>query len=166
MATTPETTSNSTPPAIVRSESQRPAAARERTRNFGGPRLKLSVIGTIPGFHLYWANDDEGSVEQLLHEGFEFVKPSEVQLQSHIVADADIGDRVSRYVGRKEDGSPLRAFLLKCTEEEWADRAAYRAEAADERDQAIRAGRIQPDSGRYMPKGVKIGLDTEFKKSY
>ena len=161
-------TTNPTTPAIpaVRNEAQRKTATRVRSENFGGPRLKLQVNGSIPGFHLYWANDDEGSVEQLLQEGFEFVQSKEVAMQSHIVADADLGDRVSRYVGRKEDGTPMRAFLLKCTEEDWADRASYRAKQADERDAAIRNGRIQPDAGRYTPKGLTIGIDTEFKKSY
>ena len=151
--------------ASARRESQRPTAERTRVNpGFGGPRLKLSVNGEIPGYHLYWENDDEGAIEQLLFEGFEFVEPSEVHMTSHIVADADTANRVSRYVGKKADGSPMRAYLLKCPDEVWADREAYRYSEADERDRAIREGQIQPDSGRYMPKGVSINLDTQFRK--
>lgn len=151
---------------VIRSEANRTPAKRERRADFGGARLKLAVTGSVPGYHLYWANDDAGEIEQLLSEGFEFVQAAEVAMQTHIVADADLGDRVSRYVGRKEDQTPMRAFLLKCTDEDWADRAYYRAKAADDRDAAIRNGRIQPDAGRYIPKGTTIGIDTEFTKSY
>lgn len=157
--------STATVAAVIRRESQRSGAARVRPENLGGIRLKLSVIGRIEGFHLYWENDDEGAIEQLLHEGFEFVQPSEVSMQSHIVMDSDIADRVSRYVGKKADGTPMRAFLLKCSDEEWADREASRYAQANAWDNDIRAGRVQQDSGRYTPKGVRIALDTGVEKS-
>ena len=153
-----------TPPTVTRRESDRTEAPRERPKNFGGPRLKLSVIGEVPGFHLYWENDEDGAIEQLLYEGFEFVDPKEVHMQSHIVADADVANRISRYVGRKADGSPLRAFLLKCPDEIWAEREQDRHSQANAWDQAISAGAVQPDSGRYRPKGTGISLDTNFRK--
>lgn len=166
--------SNNAPASAVRSpvvardsaQQKRKEAPRARPANLGGPRLKMSVIGEIPGFHLYWENDQEGAIEQLLYEGFEFVTPEEVRMQSHIVADADVTHRVSRYVGTKADGSPLRAFLLKCTDEIWAEREAFRYEQADQWDGAIRQGKVQHDSGRYIPKGVNIDLDTKFRKEY
>ena len=152
--------------AAVRREADRPAAVRARPANFGGPRLKLSVIGEIPGYHLYWENDEDGAVDQLLYEGFEFVKPSEVSMQSHIVADKDIADRVSRYVGKKSDGSPLRAYLMKVPDEIWAEREANRYGIADQMDNQIRAGTAGEASGMYKPKGLGIGLDTQFRKAY
>lgn len=148
-------------PNAVRRESERAEAPRTRPANFGGPRLKLSVIGEIPGYHLYWENDDEGAIEQLLYEGFEFVKPAEVHMTSHIVADADLADRVSRFVGKKADGSPMRAYLLKCSDEIWKEREAARYAQADAWDESIRHGMIEPDQGRYMPKGVQIDLNTQ-----
>lgn len=151
---------------VIRRDSQRPAAARARSGNFGGPRLKLSVLGEIPGHHLYWENDDEGAIEQLLYEGFEFVAPDEVNLTSHIVQDADLAHRVSRYVGKKADGSPMRAYLLKCPEEIWAEREHTRYEAADNWDNAVRNGQVAPDSNRYRPKGTSNSVDTQFKKQY
>ena len=172
-----DTSSNETATAVrsspvIRKESQRKDkdAPRERTKSFGGPRMKMAVRGEIPGFHLYWENDDEGAIEQLLYEGFEFVRPDEVGMQSAtmskkaIVADTDVTNRVSRYVGKKDDGSPLRAFLLKCPEELWAEREQHRYDAANERDAAIRAGRVQDPSGMYKPKGVEQSVDTMFRK--
>ena len=156
--------SNQTPTPVTRRTSDRTEAPRERARNFGGPRLKLSVIGEIPGYHLYWENDEDGAIEQLLFEGFEFADPKEVRMQSHIVADADVANRVSRYVGRKADGSPLRAFLMKCPDEIWAEREQSRHEQADAWDAAIRAGNVQPDAARYRPKGFDTKIDTDYRK--
>lgn len=174
-----DTTSNETATAVrsspvIRRESQRKdkEAPRERTKKFGGPRMKLAVAGHIPGHHLYWENDDEGAIEQLLYEGFAFARPDEVNMQSAtasrnaIVGDSDITDRVSRYVGTKADGSPLRAYLLKCPDEIWAERESDRYEAADERDAAIRAGQVQNPDGMYRPKGVETVVDTTFRKAY
>ena len=149
----------------IRTSEQRSEAPRERTANFGGPRLKLNVIGRIEGYHLYWANDEEGAIEQLLYEGFEFALPEEVKMTSHIVSDADITNRVSRYVGKKDDGTPLRAFLLKCKEELWQEREAYRYQEADEKDQAIKQS-VKASAGRYVPKGVSNDLDNQFSKEY
>lgn len=164
-----EITSNNTSSRaapVVRRESQRASAPRTRPANFGGPRLKLSVLGDIPGYHLYWENDDEGAIEQLLFEGFEFVEPDEVSLTSHIVQDTDVAKRVSRYVGKKADGSPMRAYLLKCPDEIWAEREQARYDAADNWDNAVRNGQVAPDSNRYRPKGTQSSVDTQFKKQY
>lgn len=152
--------------AAVRRESDRAAttAPRERPKNFGGPRLKLDVIGEIPGYHLYWENDENGQIEQLLHEGFELVTPAEVKMQSHIVADADLSDRVSRYVGQKADGSPLRAFLMKCHDDLWKERESYRYQDADAKDRQIREGTVQHGEGRYKPKGADIKLNNQFSE--
>ena len=150
-----------------RRDSQRPAATRKRTETFGGPRLKLSVIGEIPGYHLYWENDNEGAIEQLLYEGFEFVEPSEVSMTSHIVSDKDTANRVSRYVGVKADNTPMRAYLLKCPDEVWADRKSASLAQADEWDSSIRQARVgEADAARYIPKGADISLDTNFRKEH
>ena len=146
----------------IRNTSQRKDAPRERTARLGGPRLKLSVIGDIPGYHLYWENDDEGAIETLLYEGFEFVKPAEVHMQSHVVMDTDVTDRVSRYVGKKADGTPLRAYLLKCSDEHWREREASRYDQADEWEADIKRRVNEPEKGRYNPKGVNNTLDTHF----
>jgi len=157
---------NAVPSSRHEGERAATTAPRARRAGFGGPRLKMAVHGDIPGFHLYWANDDEGALEQLLYEGFSYVTQQEVSLSSNIVPDQDLTARVSRYVGTKADGTPMRAYLLKCPEDVWQDRESERYAQADTWDQAIRAGKVQPDTGRYTPKGVKIDHDTAFQKSY
>lgn len=165
MSNTPISNSKALP--VARNAAQREEAPRAReTEVSGGPRLKLGVRGSIPGFTLFWENDDEGAVEQLLYEGFSFVEPEEVRMQSHIVSDADLSKRVSRYVGKKADGSPLRAYLLKCPDEVWKEREADRYRQADERDAAIRSGTIAGSEGRYRPKGYDLSVNTQFRKDY
>ena len=162
--TTPAQRAAARAQVAVRTPAQRSEAPRERNKNFGGPRLKLSVPQTIAGYHLYWENDDDGAIEQLLYEGFEFVKPEEVRMQVQtIVADSDLNDRVSKFVGKKADGSPLRSFLLKCKDEVWADREASRYQQADDWEDSIYQGQTAPGAGRYIPKGTELVIDPNFK---
>lgn len=144
-------------------ERQKEGAVRERATDLGGPQLKLSVIGSVPGHHMYWENDEDGKIEQLLYEGFDFVSPDEVRRGSDLVADMDLTNRISRYVGRQQDGSPLRAYLMKCSEELWEQRQANGQRRVNEWDEQIRNGRMKPQEGQYTPKGVSSKLETNSK---
>jgi hypothetical protein len=162
---TPEIVAHTAPAVIVRDEAQRPTAARTRAANFGGPSLKLSVPQQIPGFHLYWENDaGEGKIENLLENGFDFVTPAEVGIQSRrsatVVADSELDSRVSRFVGRQPDGSPMRAYLLKCPEDIWAEYEADRNEQADAREDDIRQRVESPGAGNYKPNGYTSTVAT------
>lgn len=151
--------------AAPRTQAQRTATPRDRERNFGGPRLKLSVPQLVEGFHLYWENDDDGAIEQLLYEGFEFVKPAEVRMAVQtVVADTDLTDRVSKFVGKKADGSPLRAYLLKCPNTVWEDREAHRYQQADDWEDSIYQNQAAPGSGRYIPDGYATEIDPNYQK--
>jgi hypothetical protein len=156
--------------AIAR-DAERKEAPRTRPADFGGPRLKLSVPYQIPGMHLFFENDDDnGAIEQLLHEGFTFVTRDEVGLgrgvATSVVADDDVTERVSRFVGKKADGTAMRAYLLKCPDDLWADRTSYRDQDADAREESIIAEQREPSSGRYLPQGVKSSLNSKYRKEY
>jgi len=157
----------------VRTESDRTAASQARSRkaNFGGLRLKLSVNAEIPGFHLYWENDDgEGAIEQLLEEGFDFVTPDEVGMKSRhaesVVADSELTNRVSRFVGKTDSGQPMRAFLLKCPNDVWAERESERHAMADERDADIRRRARGEQDGEYALKDRKTKVETSYRKEF
>jgi hypothetical protein len=126
--------------------------------------MKLAVHGEIEGYHLYWANDDQGGIEELLHEGFEFVEAKEVGMEkktrSSIVEDADLDTRVSRHVGMNSAGLPMKAFLLKCTDELWQERDDNRHERADAWDESImRQENTQIEKNRkYTPEGYKTQI--------
>lgn len=148
--------------SATRSENDRPQSDRTRAPVSGGPRLKLSVHGNIPGYHLFWENDQDAAIEQLLGEGFDFATAEEVNMVSRtsmkIVADADVDSRVSKYVGVKADGTPLRAYLLKCPDDIWEERSKSIMAQADHWDSAIRAGAISNVDNRYKPAGFDIRL--------
>ena len=136
-------------------------AQRERQPDLGGQQLKLSVRGEIPGYHMYWENDEDGKIEQLLFDGFDFVAPGEVQRASDLVVDMDLANRISRYVGRQQDGSPLRAYLLKCPNDIWEARQANTQIQVNEWDKQIRDGRMKPqDKTQYTPEGLESKLET------
>ncbi len=156
--------------AVAR-DNQREEAPRERLAVPGGPRLKLSVPFALPGFHLFFENDDDnGAIEQLLYEGFSFVTNAEVgykrQTTGAIVADDDVTDRVSRFVGKKADGSPMRAYLLKCPEDLWKQREADRYLQADSWEESIRGEQKNPAPGRYIPQGTSSELNPNYRKEY
>ena len=160
--------------APVARDSASTEAVRERPAQLGGPRLKLHVPYSIEGHHLYFENDDDdGAIEQLLYEGFSFVTKAEVGLgrrdaaaKNAVVADDDITERVSRFVGKKADGTAMRAYLLKCPDAVWAEREANRAVQADEWEESIRQEQRDPAPGRYLPNGVKPLLNSNYRKEY
>ena len=151
---------------VVRSAGEREAksAARERAGSFGGPRLKLKVFREIPGYQLYWDNDSDGSIEELIHEGFDFVTPAEVgmerKVRSTVVEDKDLDSRVSKHVGKNSAGAPMKAYLLKLPEELWQEREAMKNQQADRWDSSIRrqAGTGIEEGRRYIPKGYETTL--------
>jgi hypothetical protein len=104
----------------------------------------LNVPLQIPGYQLQWTNDEDGGIEALLSEGFEFVTREEVGIQdihrSAVVEGKDVDNRFSKYVGARRDGSALMAYLLKCPDELWKEREAIKQRQADNWDDAIRGG--------------------------
>lgn len=149
------------PKATVRREADREEAQAPRTRrrtNLGGMRLKLSVGNLIEGYHMYWANDENNEVQELLEEGFTYVKPSEVRMERGLVADTDVSDRVSKYVGTKANGDPLRAYLMKCPQDLWDEIQEASQEQANAWDSAILAGTVGGVDSRYDPKGTSRSI--------
>lgn len=161
--TTPTPTS-SLVPKMVRSEDDRTQSPRTRPAYTGGPRLKLNVFGRIEGYHLYWANDEDAAIEQLLQDGFEFATAEETKMQKAnrevVVADKDVDSRVSKYVGVRADGSPLRAYLMKCENSLWQEIQDANQTQADTWDSAIREGQVENVPNRYKPVGYETKVTT------
>lgn len=161
--------SRTNPPGpVTRHSGERPEAQlRGRPENLGGPRLKLNVGFEIPGHKLQWTNDEDGGIERLLSEGFDFVLRSEVAssdklkaFRSAVVEGRDVDDRFSKYVGARRDGSALMAYLMKCSEDTWDEREAQRQQQADNWDAQIRRGAPNKvDAGHsYDPVGYQSEL--------
>lgn len=152
------------PKAVVRTEYDRERflqVIRQRREVAGGLQLKLAVGVEIPGWHLYWANDQNAEIQGLMEFGFIFVSPEEVGWQvSAVVADAELTDRISRHVGHQEDGSPMRAYLMKIPDELWQEYEAVRHEQADKWEENIRRAHVEgmEDKEKYVPQGLDIKL--------
>jgi hypothetical protein len=145
-------------------------APRERENDLGGLSLQLDVRGEIPGYKLAWVNDEDGAVEQRLEMGFDFVVQDELYAkQAKIVPDEEITSVISRFVkGTRNDGQALRAYLLKCPEEQWQEIESRRYRAADKWDADIRRQAEDPGQGTGLRslKNLRSDIDTGYKKEY
>lgn len=145
-------------------------APRERENDLGGLTLQLDVRGEIPGYKLAWVNDEDGAVEQRLEMGFDFTTQDELYAkQAKIVPDEEITSVISRFVkGTRNDGQALRAYLLKCPEDQWQEIESRRYRAADKWDADIRRQAEDPGQGTGLRslKNLRTEVDTGYKKEY
>jgi hypothetical protein len=123
------------------------------------PRAKLATP-ELPGFHCHWINDYTGRLLQAMQGGYEFVSPEEALITSNdlagspVGAGSDLGSRVSVVVGKNEDGSPLRAYLMKIRNEYFKEDEQAREAQVDRIDDAMRQGK-QPTDGDSSNRYVK-----------
>lgn len=145
-------------------------AERERENDLGGLTLQLHVRGEIPGHKLSWVNDEDGGIETKLELGFDFVTQDELNAkQAKIVPDEEITNVISRFVkGTRSDGQALRAYLLKCPDELWAEIESRRYRAADKWDADIRRQAEDPQKGSGLRslRNMRTEVDTSYKKEY
>lgn len=143
-----------------------PASKAERQKRvpLGVPRSKLSVPKRA-GYERRWINDDnKGRLQNALSGGYTHVVDPDL-----VVGEDGGGDRtdsrVSRIVGKRDDGKPMRAFLMEIPSELYKEDQASKQAALDEVDRAIRKGRLvsQGEEHRYVPKGA-IKMDSELVK--
>lgn len=154
----------------LREQREDGTAPRERENDLGGLSLQLHVSGEIPGYKLSWVNDENGAIEDKLQNGFDFVTQDELYAkQAKIVPDEEISSVISRFVkGTRSDGQALRAYLLKCPEDLWAEIESRRYRAADKWDADIRRQAEDPDrsAGLRSLKNLRTEIDTGYKKEY
>ena len=135
------------------------AAAEKRTRiPMSSPRAKLATPD-IPGYHSHWFNDTAGRVMQATQGGYEFVSPAEALITmpdlagSSLGSGTDMGSRVSIVVGKSEDGTPLRAYLMKIRLEWYKEDQQGLQDRNDKIDDAMRQGNQQTggdDTNKYV----------------
>ena len=120
------------------------------------PKAKLSVP-EIDGYHLHWINDYAGRIAQAHQGGYEFVNEEECMINnfslgtaSDLSGNTDMGSRVSVVVGKNEDGTALRAYLMKIRNEWFAEDQEVAQERVNAVDQQIKRGHVgsEQDSSR------------------
>jgi len=129
---------------------------RKRRNSFNGTEAKLSVNQQIPGYHLHVFTDAGSRVQQALDSGYEFVRPEEVGgVSENVVSrNGDLGERIRYLVNPRAEGSEQYGYLMKIRQEWYEEDQAELQAKNNLIDNAIRKGKITPETaGFYQPTG-------------
>lgn len=107
---------------------------RRRRSSTGDFALKLGGVPKKEGFIRRWVNDDKNRLAEVEQLAYTHVNDAGVQ-------SSDTGGRISRLVGTKATGEPLRAYLMETPTEEYQFGVDERE--ADHRQ--VEAAIISPD---------------------
>ncbi len=122
-------------------ESSPIAEPRRRRASVGGHALKLGAKGR-EGYSRRWFNDDNNRLAEAQELGYDFVTDESIQ-------STDSGSRVSRLVGTKKNGEPLRAYLLETPDELYAEGVAEKEAENARRLEEATVTSATPWSERY-----------------
>ena len=131
-------------------------AVRRRRNVFNGTEGKLKVNGTIPGYHLHVLTDVGSRIQNALDNGYEFVRPSEVDgVSENVVSrNGDLGERIRYLVNPRAEGTEQYGYLMK-QRLEWYEEDQRALQAKNNQiDSAIKRGKITGDNPSfYVPSG-------------
>ncbi len=123
------------------------------------PTLKMAVP-EIPGYHLHWMKGTPQRIAQAQRAGYEFVHPSEIELNPVAIGgdaqrggNSDLGERVSIAEGSEIDvqGQALRMYLMKQKMEYWLEDQKLLEARNDQIVSALTAGLKQGVVGGQAP---------------
>lgn len=133
---------------------------------------KLELFGVnldeiLEDYHLHWINDERDRCLRMQVLGYTLVSRKEVALNEKVAPlNQDLGENIAVYVGGKEDGSPMRAYLMKIPKELYKKRQSAIEARNKMIDNAIRRGEIGPalSQGNYAGTdrgtvAIKYGMD-------
>ena len=124
------------PTAEVNAEAEATPIAKDKRRrrsSTGGHALKLAAP-TRDGYTRRWVNDDGNRIADSEELAYSFVNDKGI-------TSTDPGSRISRLVGTKANGEPLRAYLMETPDELYAEGVAEKEAHNRQIDDAIAAGR-------------------------
>lgn len=122
-------------------------AGRRRRKSVGGHALKLQAPSR-PGFVRRWVNDDGNRIANAEELAYDFVTDTSIQGTGE-------GSRVSRLVGTKANGEPLRAYLMETPVEEFRAGVDEKEAHLKEIDAAMHA--IVDETGKRVPGSEQTG---------
>lgn len=140
-----------------RSEAREDVGRRQRVP-LGGHRQKLQAKQHA-GFHRRWFNDVDTRLLDAKGAGYDYVRDEKAK------GEDGTDSRLSRVVGVKEDGSPMRAFLMEIRQDWYDEDQAAKQKLIDETDSAIRRGNVRganpkDRSSYYVPsEGISVRTD-------
>lgn len=99
-----------------------PRNSRPTDRNEAGRRTRVPLgmkqtalaAEQRPGYVRRWVNDTSGRLQQAEDGGYTFVSSDQT------AKSTDVGARISRVVGKNENGEGMRAYLMEIPQE-WYD---------------------------------------------
>ena len=126
--------------------------AQERKRvPMSIPRRKLEVPEK-PGYVRYWFNDYPGRIQQALRGGYDFVDSRDVDITNTCLGgdvtangNTDLGTKVSLVVGKTEEGTALRAYLMEIKEEWFKEDQTIIQDQVNMIDATIKRGSLTAD---------------------
>ena len=126
-----------------------PKSQRRRRSSTGGHSLKLSAPQR-EGYTRRWVNDDGNRLAEAHELAYDHV------IETGITS-SDTGTRISRLVGTKANGEPLRAYLMETPTELYAEGVAEKEAHNRQIDDAIAAGRDSTGSMSQVPTSETYG---------
>jgi hypothetical protein len=147
------------------SQEQKLDEAKEQRRRIpmSVPRAKMATP-EIAGYHTHWINDYPGRILQAQAAGYDFVDEAQVLITMPSIAGdvlgvgTDMGSRVSIVVGKNEDGTPLRAFLMRIPLEYYKEDLLAAQQRVDQVHEAMQ-------QARYIPSGTQV-TEADLRKQY
>lgn len=124
-----------------------PRVGRRRRASVGGHALKLKAP-VREGYVRRWVNDDGNRVANARELAYDFVLDTSIQGTGE-------GSRVSRLVGTKANGEPLRAYLMETPVEEYGAGLDEKEAHLKEIDAAMHA--IVDETGQHVPMSEQTG---------
>jgi hypothetical protein len=124
----------------------RPPKQRRERVPLSAMRQKLQAPKR-EGFTRRWVNDEGGRPQDFERAGYAFVEDEGVHTDGE-------GSRISRRVGKTDEGRPIYAFLMEQKQEWYDEDQAEKNKELDATDQAIKSGNIAGQvgqDGRYTP---------------
>lgn len=120
---------------------------RRRRASVGGHAMKLQAP-VRPGYTRRWFNDSGNRIAEAIDLGYEFTTEQGIKTD-------DPSSRVSRLVGTKANGDPLKAYLMETPDELYAEGVAEKEAHNRQIDEAISAG--SPTDGPIGPASETYG---------
>ena len=142
---------------------------RERRMNredFGDSNLRMTAPRAIKQWAaknnkvLRFVNDDKARISQLVGQDWDFVKYEEGQIEESV---QEMGSGYSIVVGNKENGEPLKAYLMAKEKDWYQDDQKMKQQAVDEVDEEIRGGKLVNVEQSYQPKDGSGRTVTKYK---
>jgi len=129
---------------------------RSRRVPMGGPDMKLEVQDTDDAYVYRWFNDKGSRVQKAQMASYEFAEDIAHVGTGAEDRNSDVGSHISQIVGTKEDGSPLRAYLMRIPRELYEEDQAAKQAPIDELEEQLFSGGMQenPNLGQgdsYVP---------------